>query len=82
MASHRGKNTTNDKITQKLFWHNIAANINEYVKSCKQCQKQSDLKSQKVDLKSIPVPSSVMKQVGVDTSVTFQRSMGIIMSWS
>ena len=28
--------------------------------------KQGDLKSPKVELKSIPVPSSVMKQVGVD----------------
>ena len=66
MASHRGKNITYDKIAQRLFWHNIAANINEYVKSCKQCQKQGDLKSPKVELKSIPIPSIVMKQVGVD----------------
>ena len=29
-------------------------------------KKQGDLKSPKVELKSIPVPSSVMKQVGVD----------------
>ena len=79
MASHRGKNTTYDKIVQRSFWHNIVADINEYVKSCKQCQKQGDLKSPKVELKSIPVPSSVMKQV---TSVTFQRSMGIVMSSS
>ena len=55
-----------DKSAQRFFWHNIAADINDYVKSCKQCQKQGDLKSPKVELKSIPVPSSVMKQVGVD----------------
>ena len=66
MASHRGKNTTYDKIAQIFFWHNIAADINEYVKSCEQCQKQGDLKSPKAELKSIPVPSNVMKQVGVD----------------
>ena len=66
MASHRGKNTTYDNIAQGLFWHNTAAHINEYVKSSEQCQKQGDLKSPKVEMKSIPVPSSVMKQVGVD----------------
>ena len=66
MGSHRGKNTTYDKIAQRYFWHNIAADINEYVKSCEQCQKQGDLKSPKVELKSIPVPFNVMKQVGVD----------------
>ena len=57
------KITTYDKIAQRFFWHNIAAIINEYVKSYEQCQKQSDLKSPKVELKLI---SSVMKQVGVD----------------
>ena len=50
MALHGGKNTTHDKIAQ----------------SCEQCKKQDDLKSPKLELKSIPVPSSVMKQVGVD----------------
>ena len=32
----------------------------------KQCQKQGHLKSPEVELKSITVPSSVMKQVGLD----------------
>ena len=66
MASHREKNTTYDMIEKRLFSHNIAADINEYVKSCKQSQKQGDLKSPKVELKVIPVSSSVIKQVGVD----------------
>ena len=66
MVSHRGKNNEYDKIAQRLFWHNIGADINEHVKSCEQCQKQGDLKSPKVELKSIPVPFNVMKQVGVD----------------
>ena len=68
MASHRGKNTTYDKIEGRFFGHNIAADmlrVYGYVKSCEQCQKQSDLKSPKVELKSIPVLSSVMKQVEV-----------------
>ena len=50
----------------KDFWHNIAADISGCIKSCELPQKQGDLKSPKVELKSIPVPSSVMKQVGVD----------------
>ena len=51
MTSHRGKNTTYDKIPQRFFWHNIAADVNEYVKSFEQCKKQSDLKSPKVEFK-------------------------------
>ena len=34
MASHRGENNTYDKIAQIFFWHNITADINEYVKNC------------------------------------------------
>ena len=40
MDSPRAKSTTYDKIAQRYFWHNIAVDINEYVKSCEQCQKQ------------------------------------------
>jgi len=72
------KNTTCEKIAQRFCWHNIAADINEYVKSCEQCQKQGDLKSPKIELHSIPVLSTVMKQVGVD----IQRSMSMVMSSS
>ena len=44
MASHRGRNSAYDKFAQIFFWHNIAADINEHVKSCEECQKQDDLK--------------------------------------
>ena len=39
MALHRGKSTTYDKIAHRIFWHNIAADVNEYDISCEQCQK-------------------------------------------
>ena len=65
MVSYRGK-IAYDKIAQGFFWYNEAADVNEYVKSYKQCKREGDLRSPKVQLKSIPVPSSVMKQVGVD----------------
>nr|XP_047146263.1 uncharacterized protein LOC124819105 [Hydra vulgaris] len=62
MASHRGKNTTYDNIAQRFFWYNIAADDSKYIRRCEQCQKQGSLKSPKVELKSIPVPSRVMEQ--------------------
>ena len=60
------KNIRYKKIPGRFFWHNIAAGINDYVKRFQQCQRQGNLKSPKVELKLIPVPSRVMKQVGVD----------------
>ena len=44
----------------------ITTDINECVKSYEQCQKQGDLRSPNVELNSILVSSSVMKQVEVD----------------
>lgn len=44
----------------------MANHVKEYIKSREQCQKQGDLKSPKVALKPIAVPSSVMKQVEID----------------
>ena len=66
MASHRGKNSSYERIAQRFFWYNISNDISDFVKKCEQCQKQGDLKSPKADLKPIPIPSTVMKQVGVD----------------
>ena len=54
------------KNSQRFFWYNISNDISDFVKKCEQCQKQGDLKSPKADLKPIPIPSTVMKQVGVD----------------
>ena len=66
MASHRGKNSTYEKIAQRFFWYNMSNDICDFVKKCEQCQKQGNLKSSQADLKPIPIPSTVMKQVGVD----------------
>ena len=66
MASHRSKNSTYQKIAQSFFWFKISNDISDFVKKCEQCQKQGDLKPPKADLKPIPIPSTVMMQVGVD----------------
>ena len=39
-----------DKIAQRLFWHNIGADISKYIKSCEQCQKEGDLKTKILQL--------------------------------
>ena len=66
MASHKGKNSTYEKVAQRFFWNSIANDVNDFIRSCNQCQKEGDLKSPKTELKSISIPASVMKQVGVD----------------
>ena len=66
MASHRDKKSTYEKILQRFFWYNISNGISDFDKKCEQCQKQCDLKFPKGNLKPIAIPSTVMKQVGID----------------
>ena len=47
MASHKCKNSTYEKVAQRFFWHSIANDVNDFIRSCDQCQKQGDLKSPK-----------------------------------
>ena len=70
------------KNLQRFFWYNISNDISDFVKKCEQCQKQGDLKSPKADLKPIPIPSTVMKQVGVDIcSLTETDGYGAVVWW-
>ena len=71
MAPHRGKIGTYQKEknlpkSERFFWHSMLNDVNEFVRKCDQFQKQGDLNFPKVQLKLIPMSSSVMKQVGVD----------------
>ena len=67
MASHRGRDTTYQKCSERFFWHNMRGDIAEFVKRCETCQKHGKMeKSIAPELQSVPVPSEVMKQIGID----------------
>ena len=67
MASHKGRDSTYSKISERFFWYSIYNDVESYIKACEICQKQGDLKLKtNSELQSIPVPVDVMKQVGVN----------------
>ena len=67
MAVHRGRETTYQKIAERFFWYNIVDDVSDYIKKCDTCQKHKAMpKVISQDLQSIPVPSQVMKQIGID----------------
>ena len=67
MASHRGRDTTYQKIVERFHCQTIVADIIDCIKKCDQCQKQRKIcKVISPELQSISVPNSVMQQVGVD----------------
>jgi hypothetical protein len=67
MASHRGRESTYQKISERFYWHNIVSDVADFIKTCENCQKQEKI-SKKIfpDLQSVSVLKEVMKQIGVD----------------
>ena len=67
MASHRGRDTTYQKISERFFWHNMFDDVSNFVNRCELCHKQGKMeKSISPELQSVPVPPEVMKQIGID----------------
>ena len=66
MASHCGRDSTIQKISNRFFWHNIRGDVEEFIKKCDQCQKQRKIKKVSSELHSIPIKTQVMSQIGID----------------
>ena len=67
LAAHRGRESMYQNISERFFWHGMIEDIKEYIKICKSCQQQGKIfKKISPELKSIPVPNQVMKQIGID----------------
>ena len=67
LAAHRGRESTYQKISERFFWHGMIEGIKEHIKIRKSCQQQGMIfKKNSPELKSIPVPNEVMKQIGID----------------
>ena len=67
MASHRGRDTTYQKVSERFFWYSIFADVSEYVRKCEECQRHGKLQNTiSPEMQSIPVPNQVMAQIGVD----------------
>lgn len=67
LAAHRGRESTYQKLAERFYWHNMIDDVKEYIKSCQNCQQQGKMfKKISPELQSIPIPSKVMNQIGVD----------------
>ena len=67
LVAHRDRESTYQKISDRFFWHGMIEDIKEYIKICKSWQQQGKIfKKISPELKCIPVPNEVMKQIGID----------------
>ena len=67
MASHLGRESTYQKLSERFFWHGMVNDVKNYIKNRENCQRQSNtFKKISPQLQSIPVPTDVMKQIGID----------------
>ena len=67
-GGHFGVSHIQNKLCRKYFWPTMVEDIKYYVKTCKKCQRmnRSSLLKPKLSLKSIPVPSKIFAQIGMD----------------
>ena len=67
LAAHCGRESMYQTLSERFFWHDMIEEIKEYIKICKNCQRQREIfKKIGPELKSIPIPNEVMKQTGID----------------
>ena len=58
MASHRGRETTYKKLSERFFWFGMVNDVKSYIKSCENCQRQTNtFKKIAPEIQSIPVPT-------------------------
>ena len=70
LASHLGRKPTYEKVAARFYWYTIVGDIGNFIKSCDLCQRQQCLgKNVANELHSVPVPSEIMKQIGVDLCI-------------
>ena len=65
MASHCGRGSMIQKISNRFFWHNIKDDIEEFIKKCDQRREQGKIKKASNELHSIPIKTEVMQQIGI-----------------
>ena len=67
MASHHGRDTTYQKVSERFFWYSIILIHQRNVRKCEECQRHGKLQNTiSPEMQSIPVPNQVMAQIGVD----------------
>ena len=81
MSSHRGRDSTQQKIAARFYWHNIKDDVKEYIKKCDQCQKHGNLKKVSTKLHSIPVINDVMQQIGVTIAQEISNPLRNYLLW-
>ena len=65
-ASHCGKDSVIQKISNRFFWYNIKGDVEKFFKFCEQCQRKGKIEKKSSELHSIPIKTDVMQQVGIN----------------
>ena len=56
------------KISNRISWHNIKGDVEEFIKKRDQSQKHGKSKNVSIELDSNPIKTDVMQQIGINIS--------------
>jgi len=67
LSGHRGRDAVLSIRQSRFYWPNMYNDVVNFIKMCDVCQKVNPATLKTVsELKSVSIPTSVMKQIGVD----------------
>ena len=66
MAGHLSKHKTTDRVLQRFYWPALRADVAEYCRRCKTCQKTSRVKPPPAPLIPLPVMDVPFERIAMD----------------
>ena len=67
LAGHFGSEKTTELLRRKFYWKNMANDVQEYVKSCKECQRNKPRRHRPYgELSQLPMPKGPWKEITMD----------------
>ena len=73
VGGHLGIEKTTDKVSKSYFWSTLLKDVMQYVQTCETCQRKK-LAKERRPMQDMPMPSSPMEIVGIDTCGPFPVS--------
>ena len=66
MSGHLGKKKTAKRVLQRFYWPGLYRNIQDYCRTCAQCQKSPTRRVRKAPLVSLPIMDVPFRRIAID----------------
>ena len=75
LAAHLGTKKTVKRVLKEFFWPGLSKDVQDYCRSCEQCQKGAKANRQRAPLQPLPTIEDPFKRIAIDIVGPLQRTM-------